>query len=228
MILSTSHSFIFVHVPKTAGTAMTAALEPYGVGATRTLWRRALRWLPLREAADRAYFRKHETAAAMQAKLGPEVFRRFHRFTVVRNPFDHAVSHYEYLKEFRNPRRAAGFAAMSFAEYLDWRVSARGLLVPSFSVLPDQAHWLVDGEGQLMVDRILRFETLAADWARLVADIGLPGLELLHVNRTRAKSDRKPFAAYYTPDTEEAVRRLYRRDFALFGYADRLGAAQGA
>lgn len=36
MILSTTHRFIFVHVPKTAGTALTAALEPYGVIGTRT------------------------------------------------------------------------------------------------------------------------------------------------------------------------------------------------
>jgi len=228
VILSTSHSFIFVHVPKTAGTAMTAALEPYGVGATRTLWRRALRWLPLREAADRAYFRKHETAAAMQAKLGPEVFRRFHRFTVVRNPFDHAVSHYEYLKEFRNPAKAARFAAMSFAEYLDWRMTARGLFVPSFSVLPDQAHWLVDRTGGLLVDRVLRFETLAADFAALADALGLPGVTMARINPTRAKVAGRALASYYDDATLASVRTLYARDFDLFGYARDLPPADAA
>lgn len=224
MILSTSHRFIFVHVPKTAGTAMTAALEPFAVTGTRTPFRRALRWLPVREAPDRAYFRKHETAAAMRAKLGPEVFNGFFRFSVVHNPFDHAVSHYEYLKEFRNAKKAAAFAAMSFADYLDWRTTARGAFVPSFSVLPDQAHWLVDGAGALLVDRIIRFEALAESWPGLMADLGLPGVELRYVNRTQSKSDKRPLASYYDPATADRVRSLYARDFDLFGYSRDLPA----
>jgi hypothetical protein len=225
VILSTSHNFIFVHVPKTAGTAMTAALEPFAVTGTRTLLRRALRWLPLREAPDRAYFRKHETAADMAAKLGPDVFARFFRFSVVRNPFDHAVSHYEYLKEFRNPQKAAAFAAMNFAEYLDWRTTARGPFVPSFSVLPDQAHWLVDGSGQLMVNRVLRFETLAADFAALTAELGLSGVRMERINPTKAKARGRAAASYYDTATIAKVQRLYARDFSLFGYSTELPAA---
>ncbi|WP_395542086.1 sulfotransferase family 2 domain-containing protein [Neotabrizicola sp. sgz301269] len=224
MILSTSHNFIFVHVPKTAGTAMTAALESHAVTGTRTPLRRALRWLPVREAPDRAYFRKHETAAAMRAKLGPQVFDRFFRFTVVRNPFDHAVSHYEYLKEFRNPRKAAEFAAMSFADYLRWRSTARGLFVPSFSVLPDQAHWLVDGAGQLLVNRVMRFETLADDFAQAMEEVGLPGIRMKRINPTRAKVKGRSLVSYYDAATVAIVRRLYARDFDLFSYARDLPA----
>ena len=61
MILSQSHKFLFVHVPKTAGTALTAALSPFGVTGTRHLWRRLLRRLPVTESPDHAYLRKHET-----------------------------------------------------------------------------------------------------------------------------------------------------------------------
>lgn len=218
MILSTSHEFIFVHVPKTAGTAMTAALELHAVTGTRTLFRRALRWLPLREAPGRAYFRKHETAAAIEAKLGPEVYRRFFSFSVVRNPFDHAVSHYEYLKEFRNPKKAAEFAAMSFSEYLYWRMTARGPFVPWFSILPDQTHFLLDAAGSIAVNRVLHFETLAEEWPRLMVDLGLGGADLPWINKTRAKSDKRPVADYYDDDTVRTVQQLYTRDFNLFGY----------
>lgn len=224
MILSTSHNFLFVHVPKTAGTAMTAALEPFAVTGTRTPLRRILRWLPLREAPERAYFRKHETAAAMKFKLGSQVFDRFFRFTVVRNPFDHAVSHYEYLKEFRNARKAAEFAAMSFGDYLHWRTTARGPFVPWFSVLPDQAHWLVDRDGQLLVNRVLRFETLAADFEALVEMIDLPGLRMQRINPTKAKAAGRSLASYYDRGTVAQVQALYARDFDLFGYSRDLPA----
>lgn len=219
MILSTSHNFLFVHVPKTAGTAMASALEPFAVRGTRTGLRRTLRWLPLREAPERAYFRKHETAAAMRFKLGPQVFDRFVRFTVVRNPFEHAVSHYEYLKEFRNPRKAAEFAAMSFDEYLHWRTIARGPFVPSFSVLPDQTHWLVDRKGRLLVDRVLRFENLAADFDSLIEVIGLSSIRMHRINPTKAKAEGRSLASYYDSVTADQVRELYARDFRNFGYS---------
>lgn len=219
MILSTSHNFIFVHVPKTAGTAMTAALEPFAVGGTRTRWRRFLRRLPLHEAPARAYYRKHETAAAMRRRMTPAVFDAFFRFTVVRNPFDHAVSHYEYLKEFRNARLAARFAAMPFADYLRHRLEPGHWRDRAFIRLPDQAHFLVDGGGRLLVQRLMRFETLADDFARLAADLGLGGLRMERINPTRARADKRPFQSYYDAETEDLLRRLYARDFALLGYS---------
>ena len=224
MLLSTSHNFIFVHVPKTAGTALTAALAPFSVTGTRTRVRRAIRWLPLREAPDSAYFRKHETAADIATKIGMQRFLGFQRFTVVRNPFDHAVSHYEYLKEFRNPKLGARFAAMGFDEYLAWRTTARGPLVPSFTVIPDQAHWLVDAQGQLLVNRVMRMETLAEDFATLTADLGLPGVKMQRINPTRAKQKGRPLDSYYNAATTEQVRVLYARDFDLFGYSRDLPA----
>lgn len=219
MILSTSHNFLFVHVPKTAGTALTEALRPFGVTDTRTLWRRVLRRLPIREHPSKAYFRKHETAADIRQKVGDDVFDRFHRFTVVRNPFDHAVSHYEYLKEFRSTRLAERFQAMSFADYLKYRTTAAGLLVPFFTVLPDQAHFLVDAKGRLLIDRVMRFETLARDFDGLRQQIGLPTAELRRLNPTKAKAKPRSLASYYDASTLDAVRCLYARDFALFEYS---------
>jgi len=224
MLLSTSHNFIFVHVPKTAGTALTAALAPFATTGTRTPMRRAIRWLPLHEAPDRAYFRKHETAADMAKKMGLPAYYGFHRFTVVRNPFEHAVSHYEYLKEFRNPKLAARFAAMSFGDYLTWRTTARGLFVPSFTVIPDQAHWLVDAHGQLLVNRVMRMESLSDDFATLTTDLGLSGVTMQRINPTQAKQKDRPLASYYDSDTLDRVRQLYARDFDLFGYSRDLPA----
>lgn len=219
MILSTSHNFIFVHVPKTAGTALTAALQPFGVSGTRTLFRRLLRRVPLVEMPERAYLRKHETAADIRRKLSPEVFERFHRFSVVRNPFDHAVSHYEYLKEFRNPKMAEAFAKMSFRDYLMFRTKPPGWGDRFFTVLPDQSHFLVGSDGRLLVNRIMRFETLAADFSMLAEDLGLGNIALAQVNKTKAKAAGRPFQAYFDPETIEIVRALYARDFQVLGYS---------
>lgn len=219
MILSLSHRFIFVHVPKTAGWSMMDTLKPYDRPDTKSVWRSLIRRLPVVESPETAHFRVHETARKMIAKLARPVWDGFFSFAVVRDPFDHAVSHYEYLKQHRSASVAKRFRGMSFEEYLEDRHRRPFLKHTIFVRMPDQAHFVLDAAGRLAVNRVLRFESLAADWERLVTDIGLPGLELLYVNRTRAKSDKKPYRDYYTAATEETVRRLYRRDFDLFGYS---------
>jgi hypothetical protein len=225
MILSLSHRFIFVHVPKTAGWSMMDTLKPYDRPDPRTFWRSISRRLPFVESPENAHFRVHETARNMIRKLSRPVWDSFYSFAVVRDPFDHAVSHYEYMKQHRSASVARRFQGMSFEEYLEDRHMRPFLKHTVFVRMPDQAHFVVDAEGKVAVNRILRFESLAADWESLTEEIGLGGTELLYVNKTRAKSEKKPYTAYYTPETEETVRRLYRRDFALFGYPDRLPKA---
>lgn len=226
MILSTSHNFVFVHVPKTAGTALMTALAPYAANPRRTLWRSVMRRLPLREAPGRAYLRKHDPAARIIAKLGREVYDGFHSFAVVRNPFDHAVSHFEFMKQFRIASVADRIAAMSFEQYLDYRAKRPFWNDTFFARLPDQSFFLLDASDRVAVNRIMRFESLDADFAALKADLGLQGAELRHVNKTRSKTDQRPFQAYYDPTTEDMVRSIYARDFALLGYARALPAVQ--
>jgi hypothetical protein len=225
MILSIEHRFLFVHVPKTAGTALAAALARYHEGPRRTLWRSLMRRLPVTEAPDRAYLRKHETAADIRAKLSPAVFDRFLRFACVRHPYDHAVSHYEFMKEFRIPLVARKVAAMSFADYLRYRMRPPFWNDTFFARLPDQAHFLIDGQGRLLVNRLLRYETLEADFARLAAELGLGDLTLPRVNETRARPAHRPVASYYDAEAKALADRLYARDFALFGYRPELPAA---
>lgn len=222
MILSQSHNFLFVHVPKTAGTALTAALSPFGVTGTRHLWRRLLRRLPVTESPDHAYLRKHETAADIRRKLSPAVFDRYHRFAVVRNPFDHAVSHYEYLKEFRNAKIAQQMAAMSFTEYLHDRLKGKTLTTRFFVRLPDQAHFITDSDETLLVHRLMRFESLHDDFNALVRDLALGDVELKQVNRTKAKSDSRSYKSYYDDESLDLVRKLYARDFRILGYSEEL------
>lgn len=218
MILSTSHNFIFVHVPKTAGTAMMTALEPFGYSPKRTVWRSILRRLPVQQAPDKVYLRKHETAAWARRKLSPEVFDGFSRFAVVRNPYDHAVSHYEFMKQFRIPHIAEKIAAMPFSEYLRYRQKPPFWNDTFFARLPDQAHFIVDADGHSLVPRILRYETLADDFASVVADLGMGEVALPRINKTKSRSDKKPWQSYFDDETKGLAEQLYARDFDLFGY----------
>lgn len=218
MILSLKYHFIFVHVPKTAGSAITTALRPYADTPKRTIWSSVKRRLPINEPPELAHFRIHDTAARIRAKLSPEVYARFHSFAVVRNPFDHAVSHFEYMKQYRNARIAARFSRMSFEAYLADRMKGADFFNRLFVRLPDQSHFLLNKDGQLAVDRLLRFETIADDFSTLATNLGLPVTEIAEHNPTRARNRSQPLARWYDPTTLDMVRTLYHRDFDLLGY----------
>ena len=108
--------------------SVTDAFGKYGRRKNRSIIRSATRRLPIKEHVEKAHFRYHETAGFVIKKLGRNVFKDYLSFSVVRNPFDHAVSHYEYMKQFRIRMTAAKVGSMSFSDYLEYRnkVSIKG------------------------------------------------------------------------------------------------------
>ncbi len=215
MLISTSHKFIFVHVPKSAGSSVTNVLRPYCLPKNRTLWRRLLTFLPVRENVEKVYFRQHETAANIRAKLGSQVFDDFVSFGIVRNPFDHAVSLFEFLKKQTARNSGRVVAELTFYEFMQLRSKPqRFALEESPLKMADQASRLVDERGNIIVTEVLHLEKLADEFPRLCAKLGLPPIEMVVMNTSK----RNAIADYYDAATVALVRQHYARDFALFGY----------
>lgn len=216
MLISPARRFLFVHVPKTAGTSLTEALAPFAAPMKLSAAGAIRRALPGRVGLD-GWFEMHDSAAFASAKLGRDAWDNLTTFAVVRDPFAHALSHYRFLRGYRYARWRRLVQAMDFAAYLDWRLTGPPHWLKSrtgrFARLPDQAWFLTDGAGKLLVDRVLRFESLAEDFAALTADLGLPATTLPH---RRQQQDQ---AGEITAAAAEKIQRLHARDFALFGYS---------
>ena len=237
-MLDRQNQVLFVHVPKTGGQSVESVfLDLHG-----------LRWdkrapLLLRPNADRALGPArlaHLTAREYVSLdyMTTAEFGQFYKFAFVRNPWSRLVSEFHY-RELEPATSFADFVRQSLAYTDDFLDLAR-------HVMP-QSNYVCDRDGQIIVDFVGRFETLADDFATAAAAIGLVERKLPHRNKsdnvsllrknprkflkhsakrllsgsgtTTRKTVRKPhYSAYFTPDLADQVGEFYRRDIELFNY----------
>lgn len=209
MLLSYSHHFLFVHVPKTGGSSISEALgeyvhRPEDHWVNRALGRVGIHVNLYGPERIRRY-RFHSTARILQRHMSKATFESSFKFAFVRNPWDRMVSSYHFVAgcaaHHRHRRVARG---MNFKDYVRYEVS-RGKM--------SQAAMLTDRSGRLLVDFVGRFERLAEDFHHVCQLLGLP-CQLGHHNRSRHRDYRE----YYDPESIDLVRRHFRDEIELFGY----------
>lgn len=219
MIINHSHKFIFVHVPKAAGTTVTSTLS--------TLTRycdQEIGGTPLGEAIQpffnrRFGLRKHATAREIIKVIGAETWESYFTFSFVRNPFERLVSTYYFLKSWTGvPAEFAETLAKvrTLDEFLesDLWIERPG---PDNIFMP-QVHWLMDVENKnLAVDFIGRTDTLLADLATVGArakvslDLSVPVI----ANKT-PEYHRK---VGWSKGLINKVADRYERDFRMLHYS---------
>ncbi len=212
MILSRGRRYIFVHIPKTGGTAMAMALEARAmaddilVGDTPKAQRRKGRLRGV-ETAGRLW--KHSTLAEAAGLITEEDLETCLIFTMVRNPWDRLVSYYHWLRAQRFDHPAVGLAkARDFSGFLNAEQTARSLRAWPYGA------YLRDGTGRERAALFVRLEHLAEDLVPLQDHLGF-ALDLPRANA----SDRNPdWRVYYSDADAERVAQFCAEDAARFGY----------
>ncbi|WP_323759668.1 sulfotransferase family 2 domain-containing protein, partial [Immundisolibacter sp.] len=159
MLLCYRHRFLFIHIAKTGGTSVRAALAPY---RRRDPWR-ALLWACSRMSALSGHrlgikFPRHAPAIAAREMLPREFYDGLFKFAFVRNPWDLQVSSWHHLRRER-PQLVAGCA--DFADFLRYKLDPqRPWQYHLDTSITPQADYVTDQHGQLIVDFIGRYERL--------------------------------------------------------------------
>ena len=214
MILSPERRFIFIHVPKAAGTSINAALSLHDVfyparGQDRTARVKCAIDANLPESA--ADLIEHSTAKHLIESLGREAYSKYYSFGFVRNPWDVAVSWFHYrlitstVDGYEDAQAAGTFEAYVHRHLKNPDVIRRAEL---------QGPYLVDDENKLAVNFVGRFETLEQDFETVKDSLSIESLPLDHFNQ----SYHAPWTQLYTPETFAIVAEMVREDAALFGY----------
>lgn len=222
MLVSHAHRFIYLKTRKTAGTSVEALLEPFCAppghrvrhGAPELVTPYGIVGLRgQKQAAADATYRNHMSAAEIR-ELIPNEFDTYVRVANIRNPYDKAVSGYHMVSGV-TPAEASRLAAetptalrQSFLERL------------SESLFSDREILTLDG--RLIVDRLVRFESLQADLEALNVDMKLGIEDIPKRLPSYKKTDRStvgpPLTAYLGRASITAINEQMGWYFELFGY----------
>ncbi|WP_158569382.1 sulfotransferase family 2 domain-containing protein [Pseudotabrizicola alkalilacus] len=205
-MISHSRKFIFIHIPKTAGTSIEKCLTdvcvPVLAGANNT---------------ESIYF-KHTDIMGFKRMLG-DYFLDHLSFTSVRNPWDWLISLYEFNRGMQRVYlKNTGHVAVGaeipdelkdtpFDEWLIWWTE---------TFRATQSKLICDPDGQLLVQRILAYESIRDDFSSLISQLNLPQRNLPWFH----KRDKKgPRGHYFSPRLRGFVEKNFSEDIERFGYA---------
>lgn len=213
MILSRGRRYIFIHIPKTGGTALTLALEARAmkddvIVSDTPKGRARKRRLAGVEAAGRLW--KHSTLADLRGLATDEEIAGFFTFTLVRNPWDRMVSYYHWL-------RAQGFAhpAVALARRTDFTAFLNAPETQAAISAHPYASYVTAAGGRERCDLYLRLEHFETDAAPLETHLGFrPGA----LPRTNESARARDWRGYYADATAEIVARSCAQDISRFGY----------
>jgi len=215
MLISLKYKFLFIHIAKTGGTSIRSALNYYK-------WADPYR-IPLFLCSKLSKLTRHRIgcklprhakAIAAYEMFPKELFNELFKFAFVRNPWDLQVSSYHHIKRER-PHLLAGID--DFETFLQWKLNPEReyhyIIDTSIEL---QCNYLIDLEGNIIVDYIGRYEHLTDDFREICKRICIQMPKLPHKRRAEGRGN---YQGYYNDKTAQMVAEYFKKDIEMFGYS---------
>lgn len=245
MIISHKYRYIFVKTAKTAGTSIEVFLHrargpldvftPFAMPESdhepinwqglfnpipellmllrlgRSWWRQAR--ATLTDLVRRNKFTMHLPAWRIRCRVGGTIWNHYYKFCVERDPYEKVVSGWYYYQG------KLGYK-VSLDHYLDYCQNRIDLHMPGVGVCPFNFYNYVDpSTGQVLVDRVLRYEHLDSELDEVLRHLGIPLRGPMDVRaKAQFRPDHRPATEILTEGQKQRVAELFRMEFQLHGY----------
>jgi len=199
-------NYIFIHIPKNAGTSVYKAL-----GFANST---------------------HAQAKQYRQMLGKN-YDHFFSFCFVRNPFDRFISIYNYARlEESYYHSAADPGKTKFGKHLDYDILKNASLEDAVDLLLDgklvhdkawnhwrpQVEWILDENENPIVNYVGRIENIQADFQKICTKLQLSvsaDLPLLNVS----EATKKDYRYLLNSGMREKLECYYKKDLEILGYS---------
>lgn len=189
--VSDKKKFVFIHIPKAAGTSVRVALGEPPTGRRHLPW-----WV-------------YEAASG-------EKFKSYFKFTVVRNPISRTLSGYTYMLNGGNKTETDMVISSHIKKYKGFDDFVINGLVKNnliqHHIFKPQVEYVCCWQGNLKVDKVLKLERLADDFREIAERLGIQ--QRIGVVNTSSKD----IEANVSEGAKSELKILYQKDFATFNY----------
>lgn len=234
MVISHRYKFIFIKTRKTAGTSIEVFLSglcgeddvltpvyPVEEGHRPRNHNGYFNPIPglvahrgaelkgtLRDFVKRRRFYNHLPASVVRERIPQRIWTTYFKFCVERHPWTKTQSHYRMLNA-----RSGG--RLTFADYL-----SQANFCFNYPLYTDGPHYR-----RINVDRVVKYENLAAELTDIFHHLGLPFGGSLDV---RAKSGLRGGPRFaqesFTDEHRKIIQRAFSKEIELHGYSFESGS----
>ncbi len=219
MLLSYPDRYLFVHLAKTGGTSVRAALS-------RRRWRDPLFWnsyvchriSSISKHRIGCKIPRHAPVVTAKEMLPPLLFNELFKFAFVRNPWDRMVSAFYHFQRERQDVLQQ-HRIVDVEQFIDWLLdvpledSVRPALV--VALRRPQLEFLVDLQGEIIVDFVGRYEHLLEDFEQIRQRLSLKSIDLPH---KRCSQRRRDYRTCYSDRLAARVGEHFASDVKAFEY----------
>lgn len=218
MLLSHSKKFIFFKTKKTASTSVELFFEKFC--SPKTKISEATEELisnfgivgsrMFKQNSFDTYY-NHMPAEKILSSIGPKIFDSYHKFSIVRNPYDKLVSmfwwHQFVTSQLNNVSRL---------NFKDIRIKFREFILKEENIPQDKNIYTINGE--IVANRILKYENLLEDLNDCCKFLDIPFEPNTFRTYKRVKSRVEPFQDYYDEETVKYVKKFFDWELKMFSY----------
>ncbi|WP_263834161.1 sulfotransferase family protein [Salinibacter sp.] len=220
MILSHEHEFIFVHIPRTAGTRLSKEIcKKIGIkkwreyiGEPEELINREGNYMGNKYSGEyrRWEGNKHISAVDLKKRLDKDVWKSYFKFAVVRNPWDRVLSLYlKRIKDSALPSRIINNCKICFNSYLNMKFNI------GFGGYKRQTDFILDREENMFLDYVGKYERMESDLRKISEKIGID----LNVKGKYDSTMERDYREFYLFGSEKIIEDIFIEEIKMFGYS---------
>jgi hypothetical protein len=221
MIVNHKYKFVFIHIGKTAGDAITHTLTPFCDNKDVIKENTSLH----------PNFHKHSKAKEIQQAFKDLKWdwKNYFKFAIMRNPYEILHSDY-YFHKFFGIKHYSNNPPPENTQQYDWHLKCYKAINQSFEdyALEHYGHWdksftriyCMNHDGIVNVNRIYQQKSLSQEFPQICKHINIPETPLIKGNTTIELIDkpRPKLQQDYTKKLIDFVEKTFAEDIALFNY----------